>query len=361
MDLILIVDDNPNNLQVLGSILMQHELDTAFASNGPDAIQFAQTENPTLILLDVMMPEMDGYTVCKTLQSDPKTRDIPIIFLTARTDTDSILQGFESGAVDYVTKPFNGPELMARIHTHIELHNARYQLKAMNEEKNRLIGMASHDLKNMIYVIQSYSEFILDTWSVGHDAQEADFMRRIYDSAKAMNQLLVEWLDISKIESGQFEMIYTPVPFCAWLQDQLHTANILANRKGIQIKLHCPEADINILLDQAKISQVIANLISNAIKFSFPDTTITVEVQITAALLTVIVQDQGQGIPANELDQLFQPFHRTSVKPTGNEKSTGLGLVICKKIVEAHGGEISVSSVVKKGTAFTFSLPIKHA
>lgn len=361
MDLILIVDDNPNNLQVLGSILMQYELDTAFASNGPDAIQFAQTEKPALILLDVMMPEMDGYTVCRTLQADPNTRDIPIIFLTARTDTESIVQGFDSGAVDYVTKPFNAPELMARIQTHIELHQARYQLKAMNEEKNRLIGMASHDLRNMIYVIQSYSEFILDTWSDDHDAQEKDFLKRIFDSAKAMNQLLVEWLDISKIESGQFELTYTSVPFCAWMQDQLRTANILASRKGIRIQLECHRDDRAVLIDAAKISQVITNLISNAIKFSFPDSTITVRVQMTRTQLRVSVQDQGQGIPENEIDQLFKPFHRTSVKPTGDEKSTGLGLVICKKIIEAHGGEISVTSVVKKGTAFTFLLPIQKS
>src|SRR5262249_11632109 len=163
---ILVVDDVVQNLQVVGTMLRNEGYDVMPASSGPQALERVRVRLPDLILLDLMMPEMDGLEVCRRLKADPQNRQIPIIFLTASNEMEHLVKGFEAGAVDYVTKPFNGAELLARVRTHLELKLARERLREMNDEKNEFMGIAAHDLRNPLSAIRGYAEMMLE------DAQE---------------------------------------------------------------------------------------------------------------------------------------------------------------------------------------------
>jgi CheY-like chemotaxis protein len=159
---VLVVDDISKNLQIVGTMLRNEGYQVMPATSGVQALERALGQPPHLILLDLMMPEMDGLEVCRRLKAEPLTRQIPVIFLTASNEMEHLVKGFEAGAVDYITKPFNAPELLARVRTHLELQLARERLREMNEEKNEFMGIAAHDLRNPLSAIKGFAEMIVE-------------------------------------------------------------------------------------------------------------------------------------------------------------------------------------------------------
>jgi signal transduction histidine kinase len=232
------------------------------------------------------------------------------------------------------------------------------KLKALNEQKNKFLGMAAHDLRNPIGATLGYSEMLLEG-----DLTEDDrtLVSKIEASSKFMLRLLNDLLDLSQIESGKLELHLEDVDLAALVKENAELNRIIAGKKNIKLDLISTGEPPRVRADPSKIEQVLSNLISNAIKYSFPDTTIRVFLESKAGEAIVRVQDQGQGIPAAELSQLFQEFQKTSVQSTGGEKSTGLGLAIVKKVVEGHGGRIGVESEVGQGSTFYVSLPLAAA
>jgi signal transduction histidine kinase len=364
--LILIVDDTRVNLQLLGKILMKVNYELAIANSGYEALDMLKEVKPDLILLDVMMPDMDGYEVCKTLKSSPETKDIPVIFLTAKAEKEDLIKGFELGAVDYVTKPFNAPELLARVKNHLELKYARdllakqnEKLKQLNELKNQFLGMAAHDLRNPIGSITTTLSFILDYLGSNLTEKQIKFLRNIEKAGNYMNILLNDLLDLTAIESGKLTLTLTKEDYINFLKENITLNQMLADKKTITIDLNYENHISHITFDRNKITQVMNNLISNAVKFSHSDTKITVDIKEGEDCIITSVIDNGLGIPEKELPHIFKEFHKSTVKATDGEKSTGLGLAITKKIVEGHGGKLSVESKVGEGSRFYFTLPVK--
>ena len=246
-------------------------------------------------------------------------------------------------------------------HAQRELAKQNAALAALNEQKNRLLGMAAHDLRNPLGVIMSYARFLNRMAGAKLDEKERQFVAQIEKSSQFMLRLLEDLLDVSQIESGKLILAKAPTDLVALMRNNIELNRVLAGAKNIVIELDLPDALAPVDIDATKIEQVLNNLVSNALMYSHPGTTVRVALAAGTDDVTVSVRDQGQGIPEAELGKLFQAFSKITVKSTGGEKSTGLGLAITRRIVEGHGGRIVVASRVGEGSTFSFSLPLRAA
>ncbi len=244
-----------------------------------------------------------------------------------------------------------------------QLAKKNVALEQLNEQKNQFLGMAAHDLRNPLGVIMMYSEFLLEEASCVLDEEQNEFLAIIHSSAEFMLHLVNDLLDIAKIESGELQLEVQPMDLVTLVRHNVALNRVLASRKHIKLYLKTKEApdssfSLEANVDVYKIDQVLNNLITNAIKFSEPHSEVNVSVFREGDDVIIAVQDEGPGIPADEIDKLFNPFARTSVKSTAGEKSTGLGLAIVRKIVVGHGGRIWVESEVGRGSTFYVALPV---
>lgn len=360
---IFIVDDIMKNLQVIGGILMEESFDIAMATNGIQALNMVKNIMPDLILLDVMMPDMNGYQVCEKLKSDPEVAHIPVIFLTAKSDTEDIIQGFKIGGVDYITKPFKKEELLVRIKTHIDLKFAtdtikkqNQELTKLNEEKNEFLGIAAHDLKNPLSAIMGLSELMLRD-DMEFDIEEMkEYTTDINTSAVQMFRLVTDLLDVNAIEQGKINLLMENFPIANIAEDCYNNYLKRAEDKSIKLVFDNQIDDANCFADSSKVSQVVDNLVSNAIKFSPHDKNIYISVLDDVDYLVIEVKDEG-GISEEDQKKMFTKFQKLSARPTGNENSTGLGLSIVKRLVEEMEGKIEVISELGKGAAFRLYMP----
>jgi signal transduction histidine kinase len=250
-------------------------------------------------------------------------------------------------------------QIAGQLATIVEKGRLYQELVELNELKDRFLGMAAHDLRNPIGAVKGYALVLAQGLLGEMSEKQVAILHKMNKSCEGMLSLINDLLDVSTIQSGRLELNPEKVNLVDYLKDTHGTAELLAKGKSISVKL---EADSNlpeVVMDPNRIDQVIGNLVSNAIKFSFPETTITIVARPTrGGKVAVSVSDQGQGIPEEEIPKVFEEFGKTSVRPTGGEKSTGLGLAIVKRLVEAHGGKIWLESHVGKGTTFTFTLPV---
>ena len=353
---ILAVDDVLQNLQVVGTMLRNEGYDVMPAGSGAQALERVRVRLPDLILLDLMMPEMDGLEACRRLKADLATRHIPIIFLTASNEMEHLVKGFEAGAVDYVTKPFNGAELLARVRTHLELKLARERLREMNDEKNEFMGIAAHDLRNPLSAVKGYAEMVMeDAQALSHPGLEENG-RRIRDTAARMAEMVQNLLDVNAIERGEMKLKLAPTDLDPALNQVIETQRPRAAVKQQTIHLQTEPASV-VLADPSVTVQVFENLVSNAVKYSPPGRKIFVRLKQDAKGVRVEVQDQGPGLSAEDQKKLFGKFARLSAKPTGGEHSTGLGLSIVKKMVEAMNGQVWCESELGRGATFVVQFP----
>jgi signal transduction histidine kinase len=239
-----------------------------------------------------------------------------------------------------------------------ELTKKNIELEKLNDEKNRFLGIAAHDLRNPLNAIQMYSEFLLEEGAQSLTPEQMEFVSIIHSSSHFMLRLVNDLLDVAKIESGKLELERVPTDLVAMVEHNVKLNSAMASKKQIHLFFE-HDNDIPLVeVDIAKMEQVLNNLIVNAIKFSNPGGVINVKVTRSAREAVISVKDQGQGIPANEIDNLFKPFQKTSVRTTAGEDSTGLGLAIVRKIVTGHKGRVWVESEVGKGSTFYVSLPL---
>lgn len=359
--LILVVDDVPQNLQVLRSTLQKEGYRIAAANNGQVALRYLQKEVPDLILLDVMMPEINGFEVCREIKSQDAFKDVPVIFLTARTEVEDVIAGFDAGGVDYITKPFNMAELLMRVKTHMELKQARDQLlayteelKALNEEKTEFMAIASHDLKNPLTAVLMHAETLsTDPESRPHLQERGS---AIVQSGQRMMDIITNLLDINRLESGRLE----PQQELFDVQDLLTELVLNQERvaKAKNITIDWKPADDLLLLrtDWQLFSQVMENLLSNAIKYSPSNTTVTVSVS-DGETVTCSITDQGPGFTPEDQAKMYRKFSRLSAKPTAGEHSTGLGLSIVRKLTRLLGAELHCETAPGQGTRFSVTMP----
>ena len=238
-----------------------------------------------------------------------------------------------------------------------ELARKNRELERLNAQKNQFLGMAAHDLRNPLGVIQAFSEFLLSDLPASVSPQHMEFVQEIQHLSKFMLGMVNDLLDIATIDAGKVNLNLEPVNLADLVAQNLKLNRVLAARKEIELSLTCSPDLPRVWADPGKLQQVLNNLLSNALKFSQPQTRVTVVCTVVGAEVAVAVTDQGPGIPPGEIANLFKAFARTSVKSTAGEKSTGLGLLITKRIVDGHGGRIWVDSEIGRGTTFTFTLP----
>jgi two-component system, sensor histidine kinase and response regulator len=364
---VLVVDDITKNLQVIGTMLRNAGYAVTPATSGAEALKGIRVRVPDLVLLDLMMPEMDGLEVCRRLKADPLTEPIPVIFLTASNEMEHLVQGFEMGAVDYVTKPFNPPELLARVRTHLELKHARQRLREMNEEKNEFMGIAAHDLRNPLSAIRGYAEMVVEDGQAlvkgavsnltacGQGLEASG--QRIGETAARMAEMVQNLLDANRIERGEMQLHLACTDLAAGVAAVLETQRTRAVAKQQSLHWQNEAGAVLVLADATVLTQVVENLVSNAVKYSPPGKDIFVRLKKHAQGARVEVQDQGPGLSAEDQKKLFGKFARLSAKPTGGEHSTGLGLSIVKKMVEAMNGKVWCESEPGRGATFIVEFP----
>ena len=363
--LILIVDDVPQNLQVLRSTLQKSNYRIAAANNGEVALRYLQKNTPDLILLDVMMPVINGFEVCKQIKAQDHLKDIPVIFLTARTEKEDVVKGFEAGGVDYITKPFNMSELISRVKTHISLKNARdtilnmnESLIALNEEKTELMHIASHDLKNPLTAILMHAQSLKDLNPIESESYEGG--EAILRSGSKMLDIITNLLDMQRLEAGQEDSTPELIDIIELVSQVLKEHQSHAQKKQMHVQWN-PENELFFTESNWRLlQQILDNLISNALKYTPPGGNITVDVQAgPESSLRLSIQDSGPGFTPEDQERMFQKFARLSAQPPADEDSPGLGLSIVKRLCELLDIELQLETQAGEGSCFTLVMPRK--
>ena len=354
--LIFIAEDSPDNLKLLCHFLKQEEYRISAVGNGKQALEMIPEIEPDLVLLDIMLPGMDGFAVCKQLQKHPETKDIPIIFLTAKTGKSDIVKGFALGAVDYITKPFNGTELLARIKTHLELKASREVLKELNTTKDKLFSIIAHDLKNPLQALLMSIDVLYGNYDFFDEAKKKEFIHRFHDSAHQLSELLEKLLNWSRSQRGLLECHPEKMDMSILVSENIKFLKENAQKKNITLSSQT-EPNAIAFADKNMIGTVIRNLLSNAVKFTRPDGEVNVKAYVTDNRVEVAVSDNGVGIEPEDISELFRISTDKVKEGTVGEQGTGLGLVLCKDLVEKNNGSIEVTSTPGKGSCFKINLP----
>jgi signal transduction histidine kinase len=354
--LIFIAEDEPTNLQVLYNILKKGNYRMAAAGNGKQALSMIPEACPDLILLDVMMPEMDGFEVCEQLKKTPGTKDIPVIFLTARVETTDVLKGFEVGAVDYVTKPFKPAELLSRIKTHLELKFAREKLKELNATKDKLFSIIAHDLRNPLQILLFSAELLCKHFDNFDADKKKEFINKIYVGTNQVSELLENLLEWSKSQRGVIKSHFEKINLGALVRENINLFKENAEKKNIRLRSDIDKGDYA-FADRNMIRIVFRNLISNAIKFTDTGGQVKISASVSTEVVQVSVSDTGIGIPEDIISHLFRIDKQKSTLGTAKEKGSGLGLILCKEFIEKNNGAITVTSTPGEGSCFTVTLP----
>jgi len=346
---VLVVDDDEINRHVVANFLGLEAYNVLEAENGEAALAMMRDAQPDLVLLDIMMPRMNGYEVCRQIRTERDQSNLPIIFLSARDRTEDLVTGFESGANDYVPKPVAGPELLTRVATHLKL--LQIQAQMIQKEKLATIGQVAtgivHDFKNSINVIRGYAEMIAEE-SGEKDREMTGFASTITSEAERINAMAYEILDYAQGGMHLNREDITTDAFLALVETAIRPAFGL---KGLRFEI-VDEAKETISVDSARMIRVFVNIAGNASDVLPPDGTFTIRARRDGQAVTFELADDGPGIPKSIRDQLFDPF-----VTFGKERGTGLGMALARSIVEAHGGEIRFETETDRGTTFFITLP----
>jgi signal transduction histidine kinase len=369
---VLLVDDQPANLEVLSKLLSEQGYRVRAVTSGARAIEAARLLPPECILLDVAMPEMDGFDTCRALHAVPELASVPVIFITAFDDTEHKMRGFEAGGRDYVAKPFQAEEVLARVQAHVQLsrmerelreHNLRLtqanaQLEQLSTMRARLSAMLVHDLKSPLTVIGTALSS-----GVERDEELLVDARTSYDK---ILRLISELLELYRSQHVGSEIEKKPIDLGVLAEASVAAARHLARRRGVELLLErATEGSVMVQGDAEKLDRVLSNLVENAIKYTPKGGTVRVklgfeagvgvEAGVTFAMTSVI--DSGEGIPAADLPYIFDPYRQREGQ-RADRGSVGLGLSIVRRLVASHGGQVRVRSRVGVGSEFKVLLPL---
>ena len=367
MTRILIVDDEPDIAESLGVMLSKRGYGTLFAQSGDEGLAKARQERPDLIILDVMMPVMDGFEACRLLKKSPDTRSIPVLLLTAMNQVEDKVKGLEAGADDFVTKPFNDAELRARVEAFLrtkklrdELEASYKKLKELEQMRDSLTGMIVHDLKAPITAITGGIGVVIDhiEKDVTCPAAIKKLAANAHSSAKRLVGLIQDILDVSRMEDTKLPLNKKPSDLAEIARRCVQTLEPLAAQSEVRLTYVGETGPFLSDVDAGLIERVVANIVSNSIKFTPVKGTVRVSTRSLAKMrqVEIAVEDSGIGIPKEHLEKIFDKFFQS----TGHEvsrKGQGLGLAFCRMAVEAHEGKIWAESSPGKGSRFVVRLP----
>lgn len=352
---ILVVDDTPTNLKVIASLLNKAGYQVLVAESGASALDLVKLSKPNLILLDIMMPDMDGYQTCEQLKMAEDTRGIPVLFMTAKSEVSDKVKAFQAGAVDYITKPYQLEEVLARISAHLTIARQKVALEKMLAEKNRFMNIAAHDLRNPLTVIQGWAD-------IGEFAETVEDTRNIFANIRsAVHQtsaIINDFLALQVVRNKSMDSV-KPFTVIDVIKKVIDQESFAASAKQITIifsNSNCSDA-LPAFGNMAHTHQILSNYLSNAIKYSPNNTDISITAEIMDHHWHISIKDQGPGIAPVERNKLFVEFARISNKPTGGETSTGLGLSIVKNLAEAQGGKAGANFPEQGGSIFWVDIP----
>lgn len=363
---ILIVDDVMSKVLLLKVLLTNEKFAIATASNGRQALEQVEKENPDLVLLDVMMPDMSGFEVAQHLKSNPNTADIPIIFLTALNSTADIVKGFQVGANDFISKPFNKEELIIRVTHQISLVAAKRLILSKTEElqrtiagRDKLYSVIAHDLRSPMGSIKMVlNMLILNLPSEKIGAEMYELLTMANQTTEDVFSLLDNLLKWTKSQIGKLNVVYQDVDLVEVTDGVIEIFSMVASLKKIRIHEMKPEKMmVNADIDMLKT--VVRNLLSNAIKFSKENSEVLVKMEEVDGMAVVSVQDYGCGISEEGQKKLLHTDTHFSTFGTNNEEGSGLGLLLCKDFVVKNGGKLWFTSKEGEGSIFSFSIPVK--
>lgn len=369
---VLLVDDNPTNLDVLARVLRSQNHRVRTVTSGALALEAMRRHPPEVVLLDVAMPEMDGYQACSLMRDDPGLASIPVLFISAMDGPLDKVKAFESGGRDYVTKPFSAEEVLARVEHHVNLGRLQKHLEQQNQSlldanlklkeihvlKANFTAMLVHDLRSPLTSVG----LILDLLRSGQ-ALRPGLIDQAMESFQRVQVLLDEMLDLHRSEHGQIPLQAEAIDPSAWLQGCADPFALRAQAEGIQFQTQWPSGLPTLQGDRSKLDRVLHNLLTNALKFTPRGGAVKLEaglefgagVEAGMRFLRVCVVDTGRGIPAEQLPFIFDPFRQS--EPGDAQRGFGLGLAIVQRLVAAHHGQIRAQSQVGFGSSFTVLLP----
>ena len=361
---LLVVDDVQTNVLLLKALLGKEGYGILVANNGQEALEVIRNENPDLILLDVMMPGMDGFEVAERLKSEEFRCEIPIIFLTALDDTQSIVNGFKLGAGDFISKPFRKEELMVRIKHQLSLVAARRIIEEKNEElrktiagRDKMYSVIAHDLRSPMASMKMLLNTIM--MSVEKDKIDPDIFDMLEMSNKTSEEvfsLLDNLLKWTKSQLGKLTVIPRKLDISGLADGVVEVMNSVAEVKHIKL-IRTDHESFFVYVDIEMIKSILRNLISNAVKFSNPDSEIKVGIKAEDGKVIVSVTDSGKGIKKEDQHKLLKDSTHFTTYGTNSEEGSGLGLLLCRDFARKNGGELWFESEENLGSVFSFSLP----
>lgn len=352
---ILVVDDNATNRHVLARHFRKRNHEIIELENGKDCLDYVAENDCDLILLDIMMPVMDGITALTELRKTHTLTQLPVIMVTALSDTEHTIQALRAGANDYIVKPFDAEMVLARVQTHLALKQA-------SDQNQEFLSIASHDIKKPLAIIMDIADVMdgdlerLDT-DTGDIREMLSLLQR---SARTIERHIEDYLDLSIVEHGHLKLKKQDLDFNTLVRECLENNAEYARNKSILLVPELTDGLPVVKVDHDRMMQVIDNLVGNAIKYSPQGRSIRVRTCNYDGSVRFEVIDQGPGIKPRDLDHLFQKHQRTENQPTGGEVSTGLGLAICKQLMNLHSGEIGVHNNDDAGATFWIRLDSKE-
>ncbi|MDH5323988.1 MAG: hybrid sensor histidine kinase/response regulator [Gammaproteobacteria bacterium] len=369
---VLIIDDTPDNIDLVEQVLEDH-YQTLSAPNGHEGLKIAQKQAPDLVLLDVMMPDLDGYEVLQQLQKSVLTRDIPVIFLTARyKDTDRIVKGLKLGAFDYITKPFEDDILLARVGVATRIKKAEDEIRKQKEEliaankavteatraKSRFLANMSHEFRTPLNSIMGFLSIVKEGMAGPINDEQSKSLNIAYESSKHLLQLINDILDLAKIEANKVTVIKESFSLDTLFSELSDMFKIQAHSKGIAFDTQIDTPELMLYTDRTKLQQVLINLIGNALKFTSRGYIKVACVNLNDKLRIDVI-DTGKGVSERDLKIIFNAFEQSEEDKRQHQDGVGLGLAISKRHIEILGGYLSAQGSPGEGSTFSFTLPIE--
>ena len=361
---ILIVDDVVSNVLLLKILLTNEKFQVCTANNGTTCIEQTKKEKPDLILLDVMMPDISGFDTAVILKKDPETQEIPIIFLTALNNPSDLVKGFQVGANDFLTKPFNKEELVMRVMHQIQLVAAKRIIVQQNDELKRTISnrdkmysVIAHDLRSPMASIRMVLNLVVNVVSKETVGEEMfELLDKANRESEETHDLLDNLLKWTKSQTGRLNVVYQDFDLNEVVPGVVDIFRMIAEMKKIQLQYVPSDEKLLVHADNDMVKTVIRNFISNAIKFTPEGKGIEVYYKREGDFARICVQDHGVGIAADRIDSIFHKGETTY--GTGGEEGSGLGLQLCQDFARKNGGDAYVESVEGEGSTFSFTIPL---
>lgn len=362
---IAVVDDDEANLKLLVRRLGARGYTVLTFPRGAEALAALGAVEVDLVLLDINMPEMTGYEVCAALQQIDRLRDVPVLFMSAMDDTESKLEAFRQGGRDYIIKPFEFDEVLARVATHVQLYrlqrsllDARLTAEHASAAKDRFLAMVSHEFRTPLNAIVGMSELLAEQTFGAMNPKQLSYIAFVQESSNQLLQLVNDLLDLACLDFGAMHLDVEEVELVGLVSGVVNSMESLFSAKSLSISLQFEEEHIHVPGDPRKLRQVLFNLLSNAIEYTEPEGTIGIEVRRSAEHTAhVEVSDTGIGISEAELPRIFLNFGSMEMRPDRPSRGKGLGLALARRLILLHGGDIGVRSEQNVGSAFWFSLP----